>query len=59
MDDKSSTTTYGGRKTTGSSVTAQELRYILYENLYVFGKGPNIISFLSENVYKNKIVTLI
>merc|ERR1711936_1489428 len=26
MDDKSSTTTYGGRKTTGSSLTAQELR---------------------------------
>merc|ERR1712025_1107091 len=26
MDDKSSTTTYGGRKTIGSSVTAQELR---------------------------------
>jgi len=26
MDDKSSVTTYGGRKTTGSSVTAQEMR---------------------------------
>ena len=33
-DDKTSISTYGGRKTTGSSVTAQEMRYL--SNLPIF-----------------------